>query len=565
MSISTQAIHNVDKFLYDRAPNIAGSSWENRMISVRRFILTATLATGLAIAPAMIASAFAGNNESTGEAIESFIKSGQISLGTRLNDERLFQIFTFYESRNFKPIWTRDNGVKTKAKEFLKALKRSYEHGLKPGDYSIKDIEERMTSQNPEVLAELDLLMSHTFADFAHHLSQGRVRPNRANRNVAIRPTGRGPLTLIDGAEAADDIGPYLDTLKPQTPRYDRLKSKLAVYRQIAAKGGWPRVPTGKTLEPGDRDQRVLAIRRLLLATGDLKRSAGGITYDPDVVEAVKRFQARHGRHPDGVIGPSTLKAMNVPIKERIRQMVVNLERRRWMPNNLGRFYVFVNQADQYLKVVRKGKTIHTALLVVGKPYHQTPVFSDRMEYIVINPYWNVPKSIANKEYLPKLRRDPGALLRQNIRLISSGGREVDPYSVNWSSVSRVPYLLRQDSGDRNALGRIKFMFPNRYAVYIHDTPSKKLFAREQRYFSHGCMRVQNPVDLGEVLMRSQGWTKAKINAQIATNQRRIVRLKRHIPVHVTYLTAWVNKDGSVHFRDDVYGRDKRLAAVLRQ
>ncbi|HHI82207.1 MAG TPA: peptidoglycan-binding protein, partial [Rhizobiales bacterium] len=203
-----------------------------------------------------------------------------------------------------------------------------------------------------------------------------------------------------------------------------------------------------------------------------------------------------------------------------------------------------------------------TARVVVGKPFHRTPVFSDMMEYIVINPYWNVPPSIANKEFLPKLRRDPGALARMNIRIIAASG-EVNPYSVNWNAMSRIPYRLRQDTGGRNALGRLKFIFPNPYNVYIHDTPSKSLFKRSSRYFSHGCMRVQNPVSLAAVLLGPQGWNAARIKARITGGKRQIVRLKKKIPVHVTYLTAWVNKDGTVNFRKDIYGRDRRLAKAL--
>ena len=209
------------------------------------------------------------------------------------------------------------------------------------------------------------------------------------------------------------------------------------------------------------------------------------------------------------------------------------------------------------------GKTIHTARVVVGKTFHKTPVFTENMTYLVINPYWNVPPSIANAEYLPKLKKDAGYLQRQGIRVLDKSGKEVNPFSVNWSGMSRVPYSLRQDTGEKNALGRIKFMFPNKYNVYIHDTPAKNLFQKDLRVFSHGCMRVQDPAKLAEVILRGQGWTLDKINNQIASNERRIVKLKQSIPVYVTYLTAFANKDGSVNFRRDVYGRDEILAEQL--
>ena len=199
-------------------------------------------------------------------------------------------------------------------------------------------------------------------------------------------------------------------------------------------------------------------------------------TYDDVTVAAVKKFQVRHGLSDDGVIGPTTLEQMNIPVEKRIRQLEVNLERRRWLDREPGGFYVFANLADQELKVVKNGKTIHTALLVIGKTFHKTPVFTEDMSYLVINPYWNVPSPIANKEYLPKLKGDPGYLQRQSIRVLDKSGAVVNPYSVNWAGMSRMPYRLRQDTGDKNALGRIKFMFPNKYNVYIHDTPSKSLF-----------------------------------------------------------------------------------------
>jgi len=510
----------------------------------------------------------AADNDQIASAIKEFITSGHATLASQTDDERLFQIFTFYEGRDYKPIWTRDSGVKAKGKALLELLKAAEVHGLNPDDYSIPDIEERIGSTNPEELAELDLIMSDVFADFGRDINQGRVLPQEASQRNHIEVKGPGPLNLIDGAEMADDLDPYVKSLLPKSQQYARLEAKLAEYKAIAALGGWPAVPEGAALKPGADDPRIPTLRKTLSIMGDFKGKADdpGTLYDEPLVEAVKAFQARHGLTDDGVIGPGTLSAINVPVEERIRLMVLNLERRRWMPDDLGARYVFVNLADAYLKVVQdedgREKTVHTARLVVGKPYSSTPVFSEMMKYVVFNPNWGVPASIANGEYLPKLRNDPGYLKRQKIRIIGPAG-EVNPYSVNWSAMSRIPYQLRQDSGDGNALGRIKFMFPNRFNVYIHDTPSKSLFAKESRFFSHGCMRVQYPEQLAEVLLGQQGWTMEKINAQIGSGKQKIVNLDTKIPVHVTYLTAWVNKDGSAHFRPDVYQRDKQLAAVL--
>ena len=249
--------------------------------------------------------------------------------------------------------------------------------------------------------------------------------------------------------------------------------------------------------------------------------------------------------------------------------MLLNMERRRWMPDDLGRRYIFVNLADFVLKVVDGPKTIYDSRVVVGKPYHRTPVFSGDMTYIVINPYWHVPPSIARNEILPAVIKDPGYLAKKNFTVLSSWGADasvLDPNSIDWPSLKgkRVAYKFRQDPGDGNALGRIKFMFPNQFNVYLHDTPSKSLFARTVRSFSHGCIRVQNPANLAEVVLAGmEGWSLASIKASIGSKKRKIVRLDEPLPVHLTYLTAWVNKDSSVHFRDDIYSRDKRLREAL--
>ncbi len=511
---------------------------------------------------------YAGNNQSVGDSIKQFVTSGQININGGIEEQRLFQIFTFYEDRSFKPVWTRDAGVKGKGKALLKALQNAHEHGLDPKFYNTSEIAERIGSTNPEELGELDILMSLAFSSFATDLSKGRLEPTKINRGIHIKTFSAGAVTLIDGAEQAEDLEPYIAKLASKSPRYHRLKKALGQYREMVAHGEWPQIAKGKALKSGMDDPRVPVLRKRLLASGDLKtnETPDSTIYDETLVAAVKAFQIRHGSADDGVIGPNTLKALNVPLSHRIKQMVINLERRRWMKDDLGKRYVFVNLADQYLKVVdtlaTREKTIHVARIVVGKPYHKTPIFDDKMEYLVINPYWNVPSSIANKEYLPKLRRDPGYLKRQNIRIMAAGG-EINPYSVNWNTVSRIPYRLRQDTGKGNALGRIKFIFPNKFNVYIHDTPSKSLFNRDTRYFSHGCVRVQHPTKLAAILLKAQGWSEGRIKNQIASSKRRIVRLKTKIPVHVTYLTAWVNKDGQINFRKDVYSRDKNLITAL--
>jgi murein L,D-transpeptidase YcbB/YkuD len=530
--------------------------------------VTLPAALGLLISIATCGNAGAAGNEAVAATIESFITAGTAVLADETDDQRLTDVYLYYSDRDFKPIWTRDAGAKTKAKVLLKVLKAAGEHGLDPNDYSIDEIEERIDSTDPEQLAELDLLISDVFADYGRDLAKGRIDPASTSSEIHVTPKGPGPLSLIDGAEDAEDIEPYLATLAPRAWEYSALKDGLAHYRAIAAAGGWPGLPEGPTLKPAMNDPRVAVLRKRLIVTGEFKGDASDMAtlYDDPLAEAVKAFQVRHGLNGDGAIGPGTLAALNVPVEERVAQLVINLERRRWIEDDLGQFYIFVNLADALLRVMRENgsedETVHEARLVVGEPTKRTPVFTENMSFIVFNPYWEVPPSIANNEYLPKLRHDAGYLARQNIRIMSASG-EVDPWSVDWSSMSRMPYRLRQDSGEGNALGRIKFMFPNPYNIYIHDTPSKRLFEKEKRFFSHGCMRVQHPATLAEVLLKGQGWSLARIESQMASGEQRIVNLATKIPVHVNYLTAWVDKAGAVQFRPDVYGRDKPLIEAL--
>ena len=296
--------------------------------------------------------------------------------------------------------------------------------------------------------------------------------------------------------------------------------------------------------------------------------------YDATLETAVREFQARHGLDVDGAVGKQTFEELNVPVERRIDQILANMERRRWMPDDPGRKYIFVNLADFLLKVVRDGKTLYTSRVVVGAPYTRTPVFTGSMTYIQLNPYWTVPPSIASKEILPKIKRDPSYLSKQRLTVFkgwSAGAEAIDPATVNWASFSSrsFPFKLRQEPGEGNALGRIAFMLPNRHNIYLHDTPAKSLFSRASRGFSHGCIRVENPKRLAEIIFREieedPAWTLEAIEAGIATNENRIIRLRTPIPVHLAYITAFANKDGTVHFRRDVYGRDERLMALLKK
>ena len=526
------------------------------------FLAVAVLAPVLAAAPALAQDP----PKQVAREIAQIVRDGEMVFGLDVDDDRLFQVYAIYHYRDFTPIWVRDDGPKTKGRTLLDALMSADLDGLEPSDYQVDRISALMERTDVRSLAELELQLTRAFLDYGRDLGAGRVSPADVDRDNHVVPQPIDAAALLDGAERADEILPYLISLAPQTAEYDRLRDKLAEMRELAEHGGWPSVPEGETLKPGMDDPRVPALRAYLAAVGDFEGDPADAStlFDEELEDAVKAFQIRHGIDVDGAVGPATLAAINTPIEERIEALAINLERRRWMPDDFGEKYVFVNLADQFLKVVDGEKTIHDARLVVGKPYSRTPVFSDTIKYVVINPDWTVPASIARSEYLPKLQAAPSSLAAQGIQVLA-GGQPINPRSIDWSKVtpSTFSYTLRQEPGPNNALGAIKFMFPNPYNVYLHDTPSKSLFERSERTFSHGCMRVQNPLDLGAVVLGAQGWTRERIDEVVKSGKKTVVTLEEPLPVHITYLTAWVNKDGSVHFRSDVYGRDQRLRDAL--
>lgn len=473
-----------------------------------------------------------------------------------------------YGANAFAPVWFTKDGVSENMHLTVAAMADANAHALNPNNYApLELVDQARDAQTPEDWARLDLEFSRQYIRYATHLTSGRVQPNKVNKALNLFPNRPDPDALLDAARDPDEFSTFLETLAPRSDNYARLKRRLAQYREKAADGGFTPVPSGEVLKPGMTDPRVVILRQRLLEEDIVEaENHSGDVYDGALVEAVKTFQEYNGLETDGVIGKNTVARFNTPIEDKLIQMELNMERRRWMRDDLGSFYIFVNLADQNLKVVKNSKTVHTARVVVGKPYHATPVFSDTMEYVEINPYWNVPYSIATKEYLPKLQSNPSALHSKNIRVFQ-GESEVVPTQVAWNSYSQssFPFRLRQDPGNSNALGRIKFMFPNKFNIYIHDTPSKTLFSRSERTFSHGCIRVSDPFQLANVLLEHTGAASGRWEQIRDSEKRTIVKPTESIEVHLTYLTAWMNKDGSTHFRKDIYERDKKLLGALRK
>ena len=485
---------------------------------------------------------------------------------SRSQNSRIEAIRSHYREVNYRPIWFEGNQIADKSVEALEMLISARDDGLHSPDYNVDGLLAFQDDGTPQTRAKFEVALTKSLIAFGQHMNAGRLDPRKVNREIVIYPQKIAPGTLLGYLRNTGNIKALLRLQAPLTPRYERLRSALSAYRRLEANGGWATIPEGEVLKPGMEDERIPLLRTRLILEGDLKagQATDGNLYSEAMVEAVKRFQQRHGLEMDGVIGPATLREFNVSVTDRIKTMEINMERNRWMQNDFGAYHVFANLADQVIKLVKNGKTIHAEIIQVGLPYHRTPVFSDTMEYLELNPFWNVPVSIAVNEYLPKLRNNPGYLQRANLQVLR-GGKVISTFSVPWHTYGkgRFPVRLRQPPGPKNALGRVKFMFPNQYNVYIHDTPSKSKFNRASRYFSHGCLRLRDPLKLAEIILSQQGWTRAKIDSVIKSGKRRVVRLDEHIPVHVVYLTSWVNKDGSVNFRKDVYGRDKILARAL--
>ena len=480
----------------------------------------------------------------------------------------------FYASNGHRLAWCDDSGsLLPSTRTLLDALRRAGEHGLDPEDYALSrlDLLGAQIGKPPlddaaiARLADFDLLMTAAFFRYASDLSTGRVHPDEVRNDWHTNPPELDPLTKLDQARRDDKLADLLDALPPPHAGYARLREALNGLREIEAAGGWPVIPDGPKLAPGSQGPRVDLLRqRLSKSAGEGDSDTGatsgaGDSFDEALAESVRRFQERHGIEPDGMVGGPTLAELNVPVERRMRQVELNLERWRWIPRRLGDPHVFVNIPGFDLELVRGGGSVWRTRIVVGKAFTPTPVFSDRIVAIVVNPPWNVPKSIALGEYLRELRHDPRAFERRGLRLLEGSGedaREVDPASVDWHALDkgRFPYRLRQNPGPNNALGRLKFHLTNDYRIYLHDTPTRGLFGQSDRDLSHGCIRVEAPLDLaGQVLGES---SRDLLREALDQTKERHLSLKPPVPVHILYLTARVDQAGVLRFSPDVYEFD---------
>ncbi|MCK8515540.1 L,D-transpeptidase family protein [Methylonatrum kenyense] len=485
----------------------------------------------------------------------------------------------FYQERLFEPLWIDAGGRVERAAELLEVLVEAESHGLDRDDYGngllealIDELQAADGNLPARVQVDLELLLSGTWMQYGSHALMGRLNPQTIDPEWGIDRRGGDLPELLQAAADEARLADGLRELFPGDPGYQRLREALGFHRQVQQRGGFTEVPDGPTLRPGDSEEQVALLRQRLQQSGDLSAKpddqAPPALFDDRLEAAVRGFQQRHGLEVDAVVGPATRRALNVPAHRRVRQISVNLERWRWMPRDLGERYVMVNIAGFDMQVVDQGEKIMHQRVIVGRDYRQTPVFTGRMTYLVLNPYWEVPNSIAVRDILPQVRRDPSHLQRLGFQVLRGWGAEqqlLDPETIDWATVpSRgFPYRLRQKPGPQNALGRIKFMFPNRHAVYLHDTPARELFRRADRAFSSGCIRVEEPEALAELLLDDPRWSRERIAEAIGSGREQTVILQRPVPVHLQYMTAWVDADGLVHLRNDLYNRDSRVADAL--
>ncbi len=470
----------------------------------------------------------------------------------------------WYRTHDYGPLWTGE-GDAARRLALFEALESAPDHGLPPARYGAAALRTAFAEARTEGdLGRLEAAMTHAFLTWAHDLTSGMLDPRAIDPTIVRETRHTDPQALL-AAIAGGDPAAVLAGLLPRSPVYAQLvKAKLGLEAQIAA-GGWgPEVPGG-ALAPGESGPRVVALRDRLVAMGWLAPSATR-DYDRRIQAAVQAFQRANGLNADGVAGAATIAAINVPPEERLKSVIVAMERERWLDIDRSGRLIWVNLPDFTARIIDDGREVFRTRAVIGREDadRRTPEFSDEMEHLVVNPSWSVPRSITVKEYLPMLQRNPNAA--GHLQVIDSRGRVVSRGAVNFAAYSAksFPFALRQPPSDGNALGKVKFMFPNPYNIYLHDTPTKYLFAEEKRAYSHGCIRLADPMDFAHVLLSAQSdEAEAEFRRYLKGGPEQLVKLREFVPVHLVYFTAYPDMRGRIGYRGDVYGRDGRIWAAL--
>jgi murein L,D-transpeptidase YcbB/YkuD len=569
------------------APSASPYSASNRIDGRLRCVVRLLAIMALWAAPAAVGST-ALSDDTIARKLQARIAAAQTANYLVCVEELvcgIAELPRFYAQRNFRPAWTTaDDRAFALADEMVQQLEDARYDGLAPQHYHLDSIRSLLHTARQQVAAgrpldadvhaDLEFLLTDAFLMLGSHLQAGRVNPETLDSEWLIHLDRRGDLAqVLDRAIESRRIGEALDGLRPPHPEYAVLRQALKFHRTRGATADGPRLPEKSAWEKGQRGEIADRLRERLQFSGDLPQNVEGVDADADaeLFEGLRRFQDRHGLEADGRMGPRTLQALNVSGEERIRQVELNLERWRWLPHDLGSRHVRVNVPQFDLAVIEDGQELLRMRVVVGRHYRRTPVFSSYLDHLVFNPAWNIPARIAVEDILPKARRDPSYLRHANIRVYESwspGAAEIEPDSVDWTAVAgqRFSYKFKKDPGPHNDLGRIKFMFPNKFAVYLHDTPSKRLFDRGMRGFSSGCIRIEKPIDLAEYVLRdSPGWSRDAVIAAIDSGANRTARLPHPIALHLIYMTAGVNSEGRLRFWPDIYQRDSTLDRALQK
>ncbi|MFW6345296.1 MAG: L,D-transpeptidase family protein [Halomonas sp.] len=483
----------------------------------------------------------------------------------------------FYANREYRPAWAE----RRKLAAFAESLQTLEGDGLDPGDYRADRLvaEHRRLDEEgvgAEARARLDLQATRVLVTALRHLQRGRLDPREIDPDWEL-PIEASPLdpAMISRAVAGQRFEQAFAQARPDFAPYERLRSGLARYRNIQRLGGWPSLPDEpRTLRPGDEDEAVAMLRERLAMEGELEVMAANAAalpaaaletppatrYDAPLEGAVRRFQSSHLLEVDGVVGPRTRAALNVPVEARIDQIRVNLERARWLLHGLPEAFVLVDIAGYQISYFRPNGEIWRSRIVVGRPYRRTPSLRSEITHMTVNPTWTVPPTILREDVLPRVRRDIGYLWRERLQVLSPTGRPLDPWEVDWQDPGNI--MLRQAPGPQNALGQVVIRFPNDHLVYLHDTPAQGLFAREQRAFSSGCIRVQGVLEFAQLLFDDTG-SDQDVRSLVASGETRDVSLARYMPVILHYWTVHADEDGELAFRPDIYERDGALLRAL--
>jgi murein L,D-transpeptidase YcbB/YkuD len=509
--------------------------------------------------------------------IRMLVEQARQKPDVRIRGARLLQpaaVAKFFETRGFTPAWQIPKGTT----ELLKAIRAIEDDGLTPADYHLAvltaALDAHTNAATPQSAAELHVLMADAAAALVDQVRYGRVRPSSLDRRWNVDPrVGAPPLDVtLDQLARSSTIDSGIDALKPNHFIYTGLKQALARMRGLAKAGGWPAVPPGGTLKPGMTDPRIVAVRKRLAVTGELPAGArlDDPSYGPDLEAAVRNFQAHHRLTDDGAIGRGTVEALNVTAEARATQLRVNLERARWVVGGLRDSFVLVNLPAFKAYLIRDRKNVWETRTQIGREARKTPTFRADMKYLVLNPDWTVPPTILAQDVLAGMKKGQNTIAKKKLTILDDRGRVVDPASIDWQAATprTFRYTLRQPPGADNALGRVKFIFPNEYSIFLHDTPSQELFAADQRTFSSGCIRVANALDLARVLLENQktrpdGWTAERIQAAIAAGQPQTVNFEEPLPVLIVYWTASIGAGGDLRFAKDVYGLDPPVVRAL--